>query len=357
MEVQESGMQLCYAIAWEYDNHKRKGKYMKLKYTILSSALCMTVMQPAFAEHHAACGDPATPLLSVSDFDGDGSVTGKDTSMIARKLGKEEYYALYDRNADGVLNGEDAALAAADMNASSTTMDQWIAQQYNRFEHFQGISGHATITAMGYQQLGGGFKGHGVHWMNEAGMFSIGGLHSADQTIAEGLNVTMDGSDIPALFWGEHAVPLFNDPSSATGLSTLDYPTPGGAWFFERVQAFGDNPPDFIPGVEENWHTHAGTCLTLSDEGNGLEWQTNQHMSAAECQALPNLAPFTDPITGQKINLWGNFWMLHVWLFDLNPNGVFGNTHPCVDPDAPDEETINGGREVPLWFQHHGGHS
>lgn len=330
---------------------------MNLKYTLLSSALCMMTVQPALADNHAVCGDPSEPLLSTSDFDGDGTVTGKDISMIARRLGKGQYYSLYDRNADGALDGNDAALAAQDMNTTSTVQDQWLAQQYNRFEHFQGISGLETIASMGYQQLGGPLQGHGVHWMNESGMFAIAGFNPANQTIAEGLNVSTDGTNIPALFWGDHAVPLFNDPSSPTGLSPLDYPSPTGAWFLERVQAFGDTPPDFIPGVEENWHTHAGTCLTFWDEGNGPEWQTDQYMSAAECQALPNLAPFIDPSTGQPVNLWGNFWMLHVWLFELNPNGVFANTHPCLDPDAPDEETINGGREVPLWFQHHGGHS
>ena len=49
-----------------------------------------------------------------------------------------------------------------------------------------------------------------------------------------------------------------------------------------------------------------------------------------------------------------NVWMLHMWMFDLNPNGLFGGTHPDVDPQAPGEEIINGGREVPMWFQMYG---
>lgn len=330
---------------------------MMHRQTLLVSMLASLAMQPVIAHEDAVCGDPKHPLLSVPDFDADGTVTGKDIAMIARKNAKKTYYAMYDVNADGVLNGDDVSYAAQQMGATSTTLDQWLATQYNRFEHLQGISGHVTLTAMGYQQIGGPLNGHGVHWMNETGMFAVGGLREADQTIAEGLNVTEDGSDIPALFWGESAVPLFNDPSSPSGLSTLDFPTPGGAWMFERVQAFADNPPDFIPGVEENWHTHAGTCVTLWDVGNGPEWLTNQYMSAMECQMQPNLAPFTDPTTGLQINLWSNFWMLHVWLFDLNPKGIFANTHPCVSPTAPDEDTINGDREVPVWFQHHGGHS
>jgi hypothetical protein len=332
---------------------------MKFITTVLATAMSMAIAGQAAAHSDAVCGDPRHPLLSVADFNGDGVVDGKDVSMIGQKNGQSNkaYYALYDLNADGVIDGQDVSMAANQIGMTSTPLDQWLARQYNRFEQLQNISGHDTISAMGYQQLGGPLKGHGVHWMNQAGMFSIAGFRNADQTIAEGLNVTSDGSDIPALFWGEHAVPLFNDPSSPTGLSTLDYPAPFGVWNNERVQAFADSPPDFIPGVEENWHTHAGTCLTVWDVGSGPEWQTNQYTSNAECQAMPNLAPFFDPSSGMMVNLWGNFWMLHTWLFDLNPRGVFANTHPCIDPEAPDEETINGGREVPMWFQMHGGHS
>ena len=315
------------------------------------------MMHPAVAHEDAVCGDPAHPLLSVADFNADGKVNLKDVAMIVRKKLSHRYYALYDLNADGELDGEDVKTTLHQVGSKSTATDRWLAKQYHRFEYLQGLSGHATITAMGYQQLGGPLRGHGVHWMNEAAMLAINGQRSTDQTQAEGLNVLEDGSDIPAMFWSEHAVPLFNDPNAESGLSTLDYPTPGGLWMRERVQAFGDAPPDFIAGVDENWHTHAGTCLTVWDTGNGPEWQINQHMSAEECQALPNLAPFTDPATGQQVNLWGNFWMLHAWLFDLNPRGVFANTHPCISPTAPDEETTNGGREVPMWFQMHGGHS
>lgn len=329
---------------------------MKTKLCLLTATLSFLINPSTWAHENAACGDPRHPLLSVADFDADGQVTGKDQRMIARKLNTKTYYALYDVNADGVLDSKDVSQTAQQIGLSSTTLDQWLAQKYNSFEYLQGVSGHATLIAMGYQQLGGALQGHGVHWMTESGMFAVGGLNPANQANAEGLNATPDGSDIPAIFWGESAEPLFNDPNSPTGLSALDYPSPTGVWNYERVQAFSDTPPDFIPNVDENWHTHAGTCLTYWDVGNGPEWQTNQYMSNAECQAMPNLAPFIDPRSGMSINLWGNFWMLHVWLYDLNPRGVFANTHPCVAPDAPDEETINGGREVPVWFMEHGGH-
>jgi len=42
--------------------------------------------------------------------------------------------------------------------------------------------------------------------------------------------------------------------------------------------------------------------------------------------------------------------MLHVWMFNLNPNGIFAGTHPDVDPDSVSEESLNGDREVPMFF-------
>ena len=42
-------------------------------------------------------------------------------------------------------------------------------------------------------------------------------------------------------------------------------------------------------------------------------------------------------------------------MFDLKPNATFANTHPCIDTDAPSEDDINVGRDVPPYFQHHSG--
>jgi hypothetical protein len=44
--------------------------------------------------------------------------------------------------------------------------------------------------------------------------------------------------------------------------------------------------------------------------------------------------------------------MIRVWLFDLNPNGPFGGTHPCFAQDGVSDEEVIEGREVPDFFQH-----
>lgn len=316
--------------------------------------------------HNSVCGDTGHTILSVADFNGDGTVTGKDISLLARNVAKESYYALYDRNADGVLDNLDVTSATSDMGSTSTQTDQELAKMYQRFKHFQTIDNADEVAAMGYQAVGGSLAFHGQHWSNEAGFLSIGGLREADPEIAEGLNLAFDGTEIPALFWGQGSVPLFFDSTSPDGLSSLDWATdpfgqnPDSQWVSQPVQAFATEPPDFFTDTTEDaWHAHGGLCITLTDDGTGPKWNNDQHTTYEYCQSLPNLAKvdvglITTGIPGGPfVNIWGNFWMLHAWLYNLNPNGVFANTHPCIDPDSESEDDINGDRVVPPFFQDH----
>lgn len=301
------------------------------------------------SSEQAQCGDPAQPLLSVADFNGDGKVNRKDMHMLRDAIHEHKYFAIYDRNADGKLNHDDKHLVNNDMHKMSSDTDQRLAKMYQRFKHFQNTSA-VDAQAMNFSPFGSVLAFHGQHWLNSAGQLAVGGLREADPFIAEGINVTADGSEVMALFWGDGAIPLFTDPSAPSGLSTLDWPSPTGVWNFQRVQAFADTPPEFFPESDaDRWHPHAGLCATVQNLGNGPEWVLDQYTSNAECQATPNLQKFE--FNGQKINLWGNFWMLHAWLYELNPRGVFGNVHPCIDPDGASEADLNGGREVPAFFE------
>jgi|GEM_PF-1870258 len=298
----------------------------------------------------AQCGDPVDPLLSVSDFNGDGVVNRKDIHMLKDALHEHQYYALFDRNADDKLDYKDLYLAKADLHLTSSDTDQRLAKMYQRFRHIQNVSGFEAIGEMNYQPFGSVLAFHGQHWSNTAGQFANAGFRAPDPYIAEGLNVLSDGSEVMAVYWGDGAIPLFNDPSAPGGLSTLDWPSPTGVWNTQPVQAFADTPPDFFPQTDaERWHPHAGLCVTVQDLGNGPEWVVEQYTTNAYCQAQPNLQKVE--FNGQTFNIWGNFWMLHSWIFKLNPRGVFGNVHPCVDPDGASEDDINGGRPVPPFFQ------
>ena len=53
-------------------------------------------------EDHECDYSSAQPLTAVADVDANGIVNGKDISTLAKHIGnKGDYYALYDRNADG----------------------------------------------------------------------------------------------------------------------------------------------------------------------------------------------------------------------------------------------------------------
>lgn len=301
----------------------------------------LLIATPTIAHQHAPaeCGAEATPLLSVADFDADGIVTGKDIKDLVNHKNSGTYYALYDRNADGVLDAHDVHTATKDMKRESTEMDRKLAKLYQQAKALQTASGAEQLTALGFTQITGALAGHGVHWTNT----------SSDLPIA-GINVLEDGSAVKAVYFGNDALPLFNDSSAETGISTLDYPSFPGAWMYERVQAFG-SPPPAEPNVDlKLWHTHAGLCITMQDLGTGPKFVLDQHTSFMECQVIPSLVQVE--YGDQLVNAWFNIWMLHGWIFDLNPAGVFAGTHPCVDQHAPLESEINGDREVPPFFQH-----
>lgn len=302
--------------------------------------------------HMTSCGDPASPLLSVADFDASGKVTGKDISTLARHIGNQgSYYALYDRNGDGKLDEKDIRLARQDINNTSTQLDREIAGFYNRFKHLQTVRGFDKLMGMGYFPIPVPLKGHGVHWFNAAGQASMMGHKQPNPNIAEGLNVSTDQRRVHALFYATPGSPVFDNGAT-------DYPH-GDDWKDARVIAFDNMPDKFTSSDDEMWHTHAGLCMPLSykrdaagdlvyDE-NGLKivvGEAHQYTTYNECQAM------SSDLTAMEdgSNMWANFWMLHMWLYDPNPNGLFAGIHPCVEQDAPDESVIIGDREVPEFF-------
>ena len=118
-----------------------------------------------------------------------------------------------------------------------------------------------------------------------------------------------------------------------------------------RVVSFAGAPPTFFDSPEESWHTHAGLCFTSHyGEDGRIDRKGDQQTSFLECQALPSIAKTAD----SPLNPWINIWMLHLWQYDLNPDGKFANTHPCLDQNALPEHELNGDREVPPFFAHHG---
>lgn len=286
------------------------------------------------------CGDAGEPLLSVADVNGSGVVDDDDVVEVAHAVEAGTYYAIYDRNGDDALTEEDVALTARDIGKESTVVDRELYTFYDRFRYLQTTS-VPEVVASGYQPFPLALQYHGIHWLNQSGMASVFlGTQEPNPEIAEGLNIQSDNDKVWAMFWGAPAVPVFEGGAT-------DYPW-GEEWKTQRVVAFGDTPPQFTSSEHETWHAHASLCVTWEmDAGATMpRLVANQYMTYAECQEQPNIMPNPD-----GSNMWINIWMMHMWLFDLNPNGVFANTHPCAEPNGVPEDSINGDREVPPFFQ------
>lgn len=308
-------------------------------------AASLMTLQPVFTFAHnhdvQRCNNTPHALLDTADFNGDGLVDRADLRMVIRAAQSGEYYSLYDRNADGKINHQDISHTARSMGKQSSFTDQQVAQLYEQLKVLQTVRSPDELYRLGFEPITGSLAGHGEHWANT----------SSDLPVS-GINVPEDASAVWGVYFSIDARPLFNDSASESGLSPLDYPAANGAWMYERVQAFNGVPPTFFPdSEEESWHTHAGLCITLQDYGASTVIQLDQHMSYMECQSLPSLRKIIRD--GVEQNAWFNIWMLHLWMFELNPHGLFANTHPCLDPHAPDEADINGDRTVPPFFSHH----
>jgi len=293
------------------------------------------------------CGSPVS-ILTSADFDGSGVVDKKDIKLIKKVLKRKLYYAFYDINADGKFNEKDVKAAKQHLGTASSSVDREMAKLFHQVKQFGIVDSTIELNAMGQVLFADSLAGHGQHWINLVGRDAAAGRGISKFYRPEGLNIPEKGNQVAGLFWAQAAIPVF-----ANGAT--DYPTPGGAWMVSRVVAFSGSPPKFTSSASELWHTHAGLCFT-ADISTGKEVIIlNQHTSFMECQILPTSRKLGKTSSGTPINPWINVWMLHVWMFDLNPNGIFANTHPCLDPNAPSENVINRGRVVPPFFLHHGG--
>jgi len=281
------------------------------------------------------CMGEAPSILDVADFDGNGIVDQNDIVIIKHARKQKTYYAFYDINADGKFNKRDIQQAETHLGLSSSNLDQQKAILFHQIKQLQIVDNEPELSATRYVRIAPSLAGHGEHWT-----FS---LPDSGETAFRpgGLNFSAEDSSAKGVFWSHDATPVFENGAT-------DYPQPGGEWMTSRVIAFSDQAPNYTESADEIWHTHAGLCVTANNGSNGIVPVLHQHTTFAECQSLPTLVK-----TGGDYNLWFNIWMLHGWMFDLNPNGFFAGTHPCVDSDSPTEDSINEGREVPHFFQHH----
>lgn len=306
------------------------------------------------------CGDPAPPLLSVADFNADGIVNGEDISKIGQAV-SGPYLSLYDRNGDHVLDQLDVVISAQEMGSYSTPADQLLAQVWLANAHIATATGDELVDDDWLPYMTS-FAGHGMHWAKASTLAVTvgGGARNYSLFSPVGINIELDSADrVAAFFYGDQADALFDCYGNGTACES-DYgngqPT-GFAWTNQRILEFSDSPPSYPGSPPGGWHTHPGLCFTWTTNDTtllkqGIGQLTYDHTTFNECQALPSVLKVPAGPFG-LINPWTRgIWMYHLWLFRLNPHGLYARHHPCIDQNRPHIVNLHIINPIPDFFMH-----
>ena len=102
--------------------------------------------------------------------------------------------------------------------------------------------------------------------------------------------------------------------------SAGDWELTGTSFVLPR-QLVGDDHPEGFAGVLDNWHVHYALCLG----------RTSGERTASETECAKSGGTF--------IESYG--WMIHAWVFDDNPMGVFSMWNPNVPPFVSEQSLID----------------
>lgn len=264
------------------------------------AGLLLAFSSTGLAQHGSKCDGELEPVLDVADFDGNGVVDGQDVKLVTQAVNSGKYVAFYDRNADEKLDHRDIRATARQTGTESPKVDQQIASVFWATESYRNLQNAMQAGFIPFTQA---FHGHGVHWANPYdGRFD----KNFQPAVPEGLNYSKDGELLAVFYYY-------------------------GNFFSSAAPA-----PEGFAGDEDHWHTHIGSCFGGVDYSDPTydpsELDYNQCMSPQECYAY----------TGSTETIWTpKFYMLHLWLYDLNPCGRFAGTHPDAavgEPDVPNHD-------------------
>lgn len=299
-------------------------------------ALCLTMTPGALSAQHQRASahehfcDPetatATPVLGKADFDGDGTVTEADLSLLRDQVGADDYIAFFDLDADGDLDDGDLSMAQSQSGEQSSELDRQLAYAYQGTRAYRDREVAISDRFLPVTQFA---HGHGAHWLKHP---ETGGMsYSFVPGKPAGLNYDDEGR-LWAVFYYAGQTPRAPDGSLYA---------PG-----DGFRPLADAPEGFV-GDQDVWHFHSGACiegLAYSDpvmEPEGLNFR--EGVSPREC--LPATGDGQLDTSSTKWN--AKFHMLHAWIYEQNPCGTFAGAHPELMPDAMDPATaLNEGEKI-----------
>jgi hypothetical protein len=282
------------------------------------------------------------PLLTVADFDGDGTVSAADledvTSRSDTVMGDDNYHVLYDLDADGSISSHDLAIAQSSLGESAPLIDQQIARATQATMPYYGENGIENAVANGYIPATQELRGHGIHYYNLQLAEQVANAEQVDIENPVGLNFDAKGNLLAAFYI---RIPDTQEPTPENPLAGL------------LVDPADDHPPEvsFATLSDQNWHNHeqfwTSGVGTLNSEDIYAEEDVPLELTAQRLENLNfQLFPESDQYYIPK------FWMLHGWFHTFNPNGTFATTNPDVSLYAPEELAAHN-----LEHGHHGGSS
>jgi hypothetical protein len=300
---------------------------------------------------HGHCPEDAVaqPILSVADFDGDGTVDTDDVTLISHQVGGDEYIAFFDRNADGQLDGRDVSDTARNRGAASTPLDRQLAALFWATEMYRDKN---NAIAAGFRPFTQPLMGHGQHYARMPFRVTATGLdptyvNNLDTVLhvedPEGINYDENGNLVAVFYY--HGVDIKRwvlDPSSRAALTQQSI-----ALTMENMVTNGHitpgpgstgHPRHLFQSHDAMWHYHWGPCWDNLDYAR-MSFDVNhtpffvQPQTPGECQSRATS-------TTSRQGWVPGFNMLHVWLYKLNRCGVFAGTDPDVAQDAMPEPML-----------------
>ena len=295
---------------------------MRLTYLVTLCALLAFSGSSAFAQEHghSQASSGPEPVLSVADFDGSGEVNDRDLRLVRAQVESGEYIAFFDRNADGVLNARDIELTQSEAGMQSEYVDQELAMAFHNTKQYRD---QKTAIASGFGPFTQSFAGHGQHWAKHPNAGLVGYSFQPGQPV--GLNYDEEGR-----LWG---VFYYVGPSPTRPDGTKYPPR-------HELRPLMESPEGFT-GEKDHWHFHSGACFQgLNYENPTLDAsEINLRLGLSPKECLPEISGAGDlAFVTENVRWTPKFYMVHAWLYELNPNGTFGETHPRLAQDAPSLE-------------------